>query len=172
MTKGNAAPKHSVSTITVNMVLRAKSRVSLIPMVPVCTLPMGASYLISIVQALRGQDITLYGDGTQTRSFCYVDDLVEGLIRLMDTDAEVTGPVNLGNPEECSVYELAQGIIEKTGSASQLRFHELPQDDPRQRCPDISKARRLLNWESVVPLDEGLTRTIEYFRSHSACSEL
>ena len=101
-----------------------------------------------------------------------MDDLVEGLIRLMDTDAEVTGPVNLGNPEECSVYKLAQGVIEKTGSASQLSFHELPQDDPRQRCPDISKARSLLNWEPVVPLDEGLTRTIEYFRSHSACSEL
>ena len=125
-----------------------------------------------IVQALRGQDITLYGDGTQTRSFCYVDDLVDGLIRLMDTDAEVTGPVNLGNPVECSVYDLAQSVIEKTGSASQLSFHELPQDDPRQRCPDISKAQNLLNWEPVVPLDEGLTRTIEYFRSHEACSDL
>ena len=125
-----------------------------------------------IVQALRGQDITLYGDGTQTRSFCYVDDLVDGLIRLMDTDAEVTGPVNLGNPVECSVYDLAQSVIEKTGSASQLSFHELPQDDPRQRCPDISKAQNLLNWEPVVPLDEGLTRTIEYFRSHGACSDL
>lgn len=121
-----------------------------------------------IVQALRGQDITLYGDGTQTRSFCYVDDLVDGLIRLMDTDAEVTGPVNLGNPAECTVYELAQSVIEKTGSTSKLSFHELPQDDPRQRCPDISKARSLLNWEPVVPLDEGLTRTIEYFRSHGA----
>ena len=116
-----------------------------------------------IVQALQGKPITLYGDGSQTRSFCYVDDLVEGLLQLMDTPDEVTGPVNLGNPVELTVRALAERVIALTGSASPLMFQALPQDDPMQRCPDIGLARRLLEWEPVVGLETGLTRTIAYF---------
>ena len=116
-----------------------------------------------IVQALRNQDITIYGDGSQTRSFCYVDDLIEGFLRLMDSPAEVTGPVNIGNPGEFSMLELAEIVIELTGSQSKLVRRPLPQDDPRQRRPDISRARELLDWEPKVQLREGLTRTIAYF---------
>jgi UDP-glucuronate decarboxylase len=116
-----------------------------------------------IVQALQKQDITLYGDGSQTRSFCYVDDLVEGLIRLMETPNTVTGPVNLGNPVEFTMRQLAELVISLTGSSSKIVAHPLPQDDPRQRQPDISKARDLLNWKPTVPLQEGLLATIEYF---------
>jgi len=118
-----------------------------------------------IVQALLGDPITIYGDGEQTRSFCYVDDLVEGFIRLMDTDSDVTGPVNLGNPGEFTMLELAKKIISSTGSKSELLFCDLPQDDPKQRQPDIGKANALLDWEPEVPLDEGLRRTIDYFRN-------
>ena len=114
-----------------------------------------------IVQALRGEDITLYGDGSQTRAFCYVDDLIEGFVRLMASDDSVTGPVNLGNPHEISVRELAEHVLRLTASRSRLVFQ--PQDDPLQRCPDISLARRTLGWEPKVPLDEGLRRTIAYF---------
>jgi len=117
-----------------------------------------------IVQALRGEPITIYGDGAQTRSFCYVDDLVDALVRMMATPAEVTGPINLGNPAECSVRELAELVIEMTGSRSQLVARPLPQDDPRQRQPSIELARRTLGWEPVTPLREGLERTIAYFR--------
>jgi UDP-glucuronate decarboxylase len=117
-----------------------------------------------IVQALKGQSITLYGDGSQTRSFCYVDDLIAGLIALMETGPEVTGPVNIGNPGEFTMQELATKVIELTGSKSELVKQPLPPDDPRQRQPDISLAKELLSWEPKVPLDEGLTRTIEYFR--------
>lgn len=118
-----------------------------------------------IVQALLGDPITIYGDGQQTRSFCYVDDLVEGFIRLMASDSDVTGPVNLGNPGEFTMLELATKVIAATGSKSELLFGDLPQDDPKQRQPDIRKARALLDWEPEVPLDEGLRRTIDYFKS-------
>jgi len=116
-----------------------------------------------IVQALKGEPITLYGDGGQTRSFCYVDDLVDGLMRLMATPDEVTGPMNLGNPQECSIAELAHEVIALTGSRSQIIAKPLPEDDPRQRQPDIGLARRTLDWQPVTPLREGLRKTIDYF---------
>ena len=118
-----------------------------------------------IMQALRGEDITLYGDGTQTRSFCFVDDLVEGLLRMMDSDDSVTGPVNLGNTHEIQVRQLAEEVIALTGSASRITFRPLPQDDPLQRCPDITRARTLLGWEPRVALRDGLGRTAAYFRT-------
>jgi UDP-glucuronate decarboxylase len=118
-----------------------------------------------IVQALKGEPITLYGDGLQTRSFCYVDDLVDGLVRMMDSGEDVTGPINLGNPAEFSMRELAELVIAQTGSASTLANAPLPQDDPRQRQPDITRARELLDWQPTVALEEGLKRTIDYFRS-------
>ena len=117
-----------------------------------------------IVQALRGQDITIYGDGSQTRSFCYVDDLVDGLVRMMDSPDDRTGPINMGNPGEFSMLELAQHVLRLTGSRSQLRFEPLPQDDPKQRQPDIAQARARLGWEPKVGLEQGLERTIAYFR--------
>jgi UDP-glucuronate decarboxylase len=116
-----------------------------------------------IVQALTGQDITLYGDGSQTRAFCYVDDLIEGFVRLMATGDEVTGPVNLGNPHEISVRELAQLVIALTGAASRIVYRPLPADDPMQRCPDIGRARAMLGWEPAVGLEQGLGRTVAYF---------
>jgi len=118
-----------------------------------------------VMQALRGQDITIYGDGTQTRSFCYIDDLVDGLLKLMDSPAEITGPVNLGNPVEFTMRELAEMTLKLTGSRSKLVFLPLPQDDPRQRQPDIAFARSSLAWAPTIPLEEGLKRTIAYFRS-------
>ena len=117
-----------------------------------------------IVQALKGEDITLYGEGLQTRSFCYVDDLIDALIRLMETQPEFTGPVNLGNPVEVSMRELAEKILALTGSKSKLTFRPLPQDDPRQRQPDITLARSL-GWSPTVPLRDGIARTVDYFRS-------
>jgi UDP-glucuronate decarboxylase len=116
-----------------------------------------------IVQALRGEDITLYGDGSQTRAFCFVDDLVGGLMRLMATDDGFTGPVNIGNPHEIPVRELAERVIRLTGSRSAIIHRPLPQDDPMQRCPDITLARSILGWEPAVALDDGLRRTIDYF---------
>ncbi|MEL6765570.1 MAG: UDP-glucuronic acid decarboxylase family protein [Pseudomonadota bacterium] len=116
-----------------------------------------------IMQALRGEDITIYGDGSQTRSFCYVDDLVEAMLRMMETEAGMTGPVNIGNPGEFTIRSLAEKVIEKTGSASRLVFRPLPQDDPMQRRPDISVARDLLDWQPTIAFDEGLVRTIAYF---------
>ena len=116
-----------------------------------------------IVQALQGRDITIYGDGSQTRSFCYVDDLVDGLIRLMNSEREVTGPINLGNPGEFSIRELAEKVVAQTGSNSEIVYQPLPQDDPTQRCPDIAQAKARLGWEPTIPLDEGLPRTIEFF---------
>jgi UDP-glucuronate decarboxylase len=116
-----------------------------------------------IVQALRGNDITLYGDGRQTRAFCYVDDLIEGLVRLIGTGDEITGPMNLGNPHEIPVSELADRVIRLTNSRSRIVYRELPQDDPMQRCPDITLAKNTLGWEPRVALDDGLTRTIAYF---------
>ena len=117
-----------------------------------------------IVQALQGKDITIYGDGSQTRSFCFVDDLVRGFLALMDTSADVTGPVNLGNPNEFTIRQLAERVVEKVGGTSKLIELPLPQDDPVQRKPDISYARDLLDWEPKVQLEEGLNRTIAYFR--------
>jgi UDP-glucuronate decarboxylase len=116
-----------------------------------------------IVQALKGEPITVYGDGKQTRAFCYVDDLVEGFLRLMATSDEITGPINLGNPVETPVIVLAEKIIELVGSRSRIESRPLPVDDPVQRCPDISRARNLLGWEPRVPLATGLERTIAYF---------
>lgn len=118
-----------------------------------------------IMQALLGQDITIFGDGSQTRSFCYVDDLVDGMIAAMDTDDSFTGPVNLGNPGEFTIRQLAEMVLEKTGSKSQLILRPLPQDDPKQRCPDISLAKAELAWKPTVALEDGLDRTIEYFEN-------
>jgi UDP-glucuronate decarboxylase len=116
-----------------------------------------------IIQALQNQPITIYGDGSQTRSFCYVDDLIEGFVRLMEAPDDVTGPVNLGNPGEFTIRELAEIIVEMTGSRSEIVSRPLPQDDPMQRRPDITRARQVLGWEPKVPLRDGLSRTIAYF---------
>ncbi len=116
-----------------------------------------------IVQALLGHDITVYGEGLQTRSFCYVDDLIDGLVRLMATPAEVTGPVNIGNPTEFTIMELATQVVGLVGSRSRIVHRPLPENDPKQRQPDISRARDLLNWKPQVPLKEGLTKTIAFF---------
>jgi UDP-glucuronate decarboxylase len=118
-----------------------------------------------IVQALRGTDITIFGDGKQTRSFCYVDDLIDGMLRLMDSPADFTGPVNIGNPGEFTMIELAETVLRLTGSRSQLRFEPLPQDDPKQRQPDIALAQSALGWKPKVSLEDGLKETIAYFRS-------
>jgi len=117
-----------------------------------------------IVHALQGKPVTVYGDGSQTRSFCYVDDLIEGLVRLMDATDEVTGPINIGNPIEFSVRALAEKVIQLTGSDVVIEHHDLPRDDPRQRQPDISRAKETLAWEPKVELEEGLGHTIRYFR--------
>jgi UDP-glucuronate decarboxylase len=116
-----------------------------------------------IIQALQGQPITIYGDGSQTRSFCYVDDLIEGFVRLMAAPSDVTGPVNLGNPGEFTILELAEMIVEMTGSRSEIVRRPLPQDDPMQRRPDITRAKRMLGWEPTIALRDGLARTIAYF---------
>ncbi len=118
-----------------------------------------------IMQALRGEDITLYGDGSQTRSFCYVDDLIDGMIRMMGTSDTFTGPVNLGNPDEFTIRQLAEAVIRLTGSRSKIVLYPLPPDDPTQRQPDISVAKRELGWEPAIRLEEGLVKTIDYFRS-------
>lgn len=116
-----------------------------------------------VVQALRGEDITIYGDGSQTRSFCYCDDMIEGFIRLMSTGDEVTGPMNLGNPLECTIKQLAEIVLELVGSRGKLIFKPLPSDDPKQRQPEISFAKKTLEWEPAIELREGLERTIQYF---------
>jgi UDP-glucuronate decarboxylase len=118
-----------------------------------------------IVQALKGEDITVYGDGSQTRSFCYVDDLIEGLIRMMNSPEGFTGPVNIGNPQEFTILQLAETLIRMTGSTSRIIFNPLPQDDPIQRRPDITLARKKLDWEPRIQLSEGLEKAIAYFRS-------
>lgn len=117
-----------------------------------------------IVQALKDEPISIYGDGTQTRSFCYVDDLIAGMIALMETGPEVTGPINIGNPGEFTIRELATKVIELIGSRSEIIQHPLPADDPKQRQPDISLAKQVLSWEPTIALEEGLTQTIDYFR--------
>jgi UDP-glucuronate decarboxylase len=124
-----------------------------------------------IVQALKGEDITIYGDGSQTRSFCYVDDLIDGFLRLMDTSSEVTGPINLGNPNEFTIAELAGLVIELTGAKSKIVREKLPSDDPRQRKPDISQARDVLGWEPNVQLREGVGKTVAYFENLLAQGE-
>lgn len=117
-----------------------------------------------IMQALKGEDITIYGDGSQTRSFCYVDDMIDGLVRLMESEESLTGPVNLGNPAEFTILDLAKLVIEKTGSSSGIVRRPLPPDDPVQRQPDIEVAERMLNWKPEISLVEGLDKTISYFR--------
>ena len=117
-----------------------------------------------IVQALRGEDITIYGDGSQTRSFCYVDDLIEGFVRMMGTPASVTGPINMGNPVEFTIRELAEMVLRQVGGSSRLVLQPLPQDDPRQRQPDITLARKHLDWAPQVRLEQGLEKTVAYFR--------
>jgi UDP-glucuronate decarboxylase len=117
-----------------------------------------------IVQALRGEPITIYGDGSQTRSFCYVDDLIEGMVRLMRSPADFVGPVNIGNPYEFTMLELAKKVLDIVGSKSKLELRPLPHDDPKQRQPDISLAKSALDWEPLIQLDEGLRTTVEYFR--------
>jgi UDP-glucuronate decarboxylase len=116
-----------------------------------------------VIQALLGQDITVYGDGSQTRSFCYVDDLIDGMIRLMATPDTITGPINIGNPTEFTIVQLASQVIEITGSRSKIVHRPKPQDDPRQRRPDISKAQEVLKWSPRTPLQDGLKTTIAYF---------
>lgn len=118
-----------------------------------------------ILQALKNEDITIYGDGSQTRSFCYVDDLIDGFLRLMATGPETTGPINIGNPGEFSIRQLAELVISLTNSKSRIVSHPLPPDDPRQRRPNIDKAKKLLDWEPNIPLQEGLVRTISYFEA-------
>jgi UDP-glucuronate decarboxylase len=118
-----------------------------------------------IVQALQNKDITIYGDGSQTRSFCYVDDLIRGMVKLMESREDFIGPVNMGNPGEFTILELAEAVLRLTGSKSKLVYLPLPEDDPMQRQPDISLARKELDWEPKVPLEEGLKKTIEYFRT-------
>jgi UDP-glucuronate decarboxylase len=117
-----------------------------------------------IVQALRGEDITIYGDGSQTRSFCYVDDLIEGFLRMMASPHDVTGPINIGNPREFSIKQLAETVLKMVGGTSRLILKPLPQDDPKQRQPDITVARQVLDWEPQVELEAGLQKTIVYFR--------
>lgn len=118
-----------------------------------------------IMQALQNKEITIYGNGQQTRSFCYVDDMVTGMINMMDTDDKITGPINIGNPEEFTIHQLAETVVRMTGSKSKIVYHPLPSDDPLQRKPDIFKARQLLGWEPKIKLEEGLMKTIEYFRN-------
>jgi UDP-glucuronate decarboxylase len=117
-----------------------------------------------IVQAIKGESLTIYGDGTQTRSFCYVDDLIDGLVKLMNSNDDITGPINLGNPNEFSMLELANLVMELTGSKSDILFRSLPEDDPKQRQPDIDLAKKVLNWVPKVELRDGLKQTIEYFK--------
>jgi UDP-glucuronate decarboxylase len=124
-----------------------------------------------IVAALRGEPITVYGDGSQTRSFCFVDDLIEGMLRLMDSPDDITGPINIGNPGEFTMNELAEMILRLTGSTSRVEYRPLPADDPRQRRPDISRAQALLNWEPTIALEAGLKRTIGYFADYLRANE-
>jgi len=118
-----------------------------------------------VVQALKGEDITVYGDGSQSRSFCYVDDLIEAMLRMIETPPEITGPINIGNPKEFTILELAELVIAMTAAKSKIKFEPLPSDDPRQRQPDISKAKAVLGWEPKTPLREGLVKTIAYFEN-------
>ena len=161
--KANAARKRCFSTTAASINLRIKVARIFNTYGPRMHPNDGRVVSNFIVQALLGRDITVYGEGSQTRSFCYVDDLVDGLIRLMATDDSVTGPVNIGNPAEFSILDLATTVIKMTGSRSRIAHKPLPENDPRQRQPDISKAKELLSWKPRTPLTEGLARTIAYF---------
>jgi dTDP-glucose 4,6-dehydratase len=119
-----------------------------------------------MMQALRGEPLTIYGDGSQTRSFCYVDDLIEGILRLSRSEEHL--PVNIGNPDEFTILECAQAVLKVTGAKSKLRFYALPEDDPTRRCPDIAKARALLGWEPRITLEEGLRKSLEFFKNKAA----
>jgi UDP-glucuronate decarboxylase len=125
-----------------------------------------------IVHALQGIPVTVYGDGSQTRSFCYVDDTVDGLVRMMESPDHVTGPINIGNPNEMTVRELAEKVVAMVGSSAKLEYRDLPSDDPRQRQPDITRARELLGWEPRVPLEQGLAQTIRFFRELAESDQL
>ena len=116
-----------------------------------------------IMQALQNQPITIFGDGSQTRSFCYVDDLIRGFLGMMDAPNDVTGPMNLGNPGEFTIKQLAEKVVEMTGSKSEISYHPLPQDDPTQRCPNIAAAKKHLDWEPKIPLEQGLVKTVAFF---------
>jgi UDP-glucuronate decarboxylase len=118
-----------------------------------------------IVQALKGEPITIHGDGSQTRSFCYVDDLIDAMVQMMNTPPDITGPINVGNPGEYCMLELAENVLKLTGGKSTIQFLPLPQDDPKQRQPDITLAKRVFNWEPKIGLEEGLRRTIDYFKA-------
>lgn len=132
-----------------------------------CMLPNDGRVVSNfLVQALQNEDITIYGSGSQTRSFQYVDDLIEGMIRMMDTDDSFTGPVNIGNPKEYSILELAEKVISMTESKSKIIFKPLPDDDPKQRRPDITLAKEMLGWSPTVELEEGLRRMIDYFKDY------
>ncbi|NNL77769.1 MAG: NAD-dependent epimerase/dehydratase family protein, partial [Desulfobacterales bacterium] len=119
-----------------------------------------------IIQALNNRDITVFGDGSQSRSFCYVDDMIDGMIRMMNAPDDFTGPVNIGNPNEFSILELAEKVIAKTGSSSKIVYHPLPEDDPLQRQPNIDLAKKQLGWEPKTQLEEGLKQTVEYFKKN------
>jgi UDP-glucuronate decarboxylase len=156
-------PRPSVSTITASTVMPIKVARIFNTYGPRMHPNDGRVVSNFIMQALKGEPITLYGDGSQTRAFCYVDDLIEGFLRMMASPADVTGPINLGNPGEFTIRRLAEMVIEITGSASRIEHRPLPQNDPTQRRPDITRAETLLDWQPTVALDEGLAKTIAYF---------
>lgn len=165
MMKENVVPKLCAWIITVNMVFLVKIIRIFNTYGPNMLTDDGRVISNFVVQALQDKDITIYGDGKQTRSFQYIDDLVEGMMRMMATEDHFTGPVNIGNPCEFSIFELAQKILELTCSHSNIIFEPLPHDDPRQRRPDITLAREKLDWEPHIHLEEGLTKVIDYFKS-------
>ena len=163
MTRASAAQRRSSTTITASTISRSAIARIFNTYGPKMHPNDGRVISNFIIQALKNEPITIYGDGSQTRSFCFVDDLVEGLVLLMNFSADLPEPVNLGNPAEITIKEVAEEIISLTGSRSRLEYRPLPADDPRQRCPDISRARERLNWQPRVPLKTGLERTIAYF---------
>src|SRR6516225_10197577 len=164
MMRENVAPKPYSSTITDSAASKSRLLASSTHTARGCTGLTVALFPISLFQALSGEPITLYGDGKQTRSFCYVDDLIDGLVRLMDSRASFTGPVNLGNDGEFTIRELAELVLSETGSSSKLINLPLPRDDPRQRQPNISLAKAELGWQPTIRLRDGLKPTVAFFR--------
>ena len=162
--RASAAPKRCSSIITVSIALKIKVVRIFNTYGPRMHPNDGRVVSNFILQALRNEDITLYGDGNQTRAFCFVDDLIEGFVRLMATGPDITGPINIGNPHEIPVRELAERIIRLTGASSRIVHRPLPEDDPLQRCPDITMAQNVLGWQPTVELDAGLARTVAYFK--------
>ena len=162
-TRASAAPRRCSSTTTASTASRSRSRASSTPTARAWTPTTAGWCRTSSCRRSKGRTITVYGDGSQTRSFCYVDDLIEGFVRLMESPADMVGPINLGNPGEFTITELAEMVVELTGSKSKLAFLPLPQDDPRQRKPDIAAAQERLKWQPAVALREGLLDTIAYF---------